>query len=643
MPLLDDAGAFLARVGAGATGRSLHYGIKERYFQALGLDETLVRILLENELIEEAALFSPDLFYVDGTEVTVIVRMRGSAGIKRLFSLAGLDATDASPVALKTADGGEAWWAMVDGLVVMGTSKQEVELVVGLAAASGEGSLGRSAEFRYMLTRVPRTEQTRAYVYFSDPFIRRLVGPAVKIGQVRRLREKARMQAMAHVAMLRAHDGLGGGGSLEQLVGEGYLPPSFQGKGIAFDADGVPVSETYGSLPRMGSIHAADLSMATGDEAKAYKNYKENYSRYWRRFFDPVAMRIDDVGDELEATTYILPLLDNSLYAGVREVVNADPSRPLNIPEIAPSPSAMVSLNLSEKAWREMLGESLTGMFRGMGGASAALDQLGPSFHFAVFDGDPIIAFGSRSMLGLGGQFGDFGEEMFLPFLVSQLTRPCAILMELQDPEPVRRFLENNELGNMFQVFGDDMIRSYRMSGENRWVLSIDFWGLSLRFSFEIDDSYLVIENMPWRTPLAVTRQTASGVSGASIQIIPSAAKIERRALHLSAMEGQRLAVMEGLAYLYPLLAAEVSPEEVMARHREVFGFGPVLPGDIIPAWDGFIPSFPGFGSLLAPEQPTYDSEKSFGTLQGIQQLSASMQFEESGLRTIVRWRYKKP
>ncbi|RKX46062.1 MAG: hypothetical protein DRP64_03785 [Verrucomicrobia bacterium] len=644
LPLLDEAGAFLARVGAGATGRSLHYGIKERYLQALGLDESKVRILLETGVIEEMALFSPDLFYVDGTELTAIVRMRGAVGVKMIFSLAGLSGhAGKSPVALKTVDGGEAWWALVDGLVVVGTSQREVESVVSLAAKAGADSLGRSAEFRYMLTRVPLTEKTRAYVYFSDPFIRRLVGPEVKIGQVRRLREKARMQAMVHASMLRAHDGQGEDGTLEQLTGEVYLPPSFRASGLTFGEGGIPVSETYGPLPRMGSINAADLSMATAAETNAYTNYKVNYSRYWRRFFDPVAMRIDDAGDELVATTYILPLLDNSLYDGLREIVNADPSRPLRIPEIEPAPSAMLSLNLGEEAWREMLGETLFGMFRGIGTDTAALDQLGPAFHFAVFDGDPIVAFGSRSMLGLGGSFGD-GEEMLISLLVSQLTRPCAMLVELQDPAPVRAFLENNGLAEMLETYDDDMkINSYRLEGKDHWVLGMDFWGLALRFSFAIDGNYLIIGNMPWRESLAVARETDAAVSGAAIRIVPSAAKIERRALHLSAMEGQRLATMEGLAYLYPLLAAGVPPEEALARHRELFGFGPVLPGGASPAWDGFVPGCPGFGNLLAPEQPAYDPEKTFGTLQGIKQLSASMQFEETGLRTIVRWHYKKP
>ena len=49
------------------------------------------------------------------------------------------------------------------------------------ARPRARAALGRSAEFRYMLTEMPVRAETRALVYLSDPFIRRMVGPAVKI------------------------------------------------------------------------------------------------------------------------------------------------------------------------------------------------------------------------------------------------------------------------------------------------------------------------------------------------------------------------------------------------------------------------------------------------------------------------------
>lgn len=643
LPLLDEGAAFLARVGAGATGRALEYGLKQRYMEQLGVSEPMLRVLVEHHAIEEVALFSPDLFYADGTEVTAIVRMQGLAGITLLLKLMGVSALTDVPQAVKTANGGQAWWGMVADLIVVGTSRDEVRAALTLGRCGGAGSLGQSAEFRYMLTRVPPTPQTRAYVYFSDPFIRRLVGPEVKIGQVRRLQEKARLQTVAHAAMLRAYLGGGEATHIEQLVDSGCLPQKVVRNGVTLDADGIPLSATYGPLPRMASLYASDLSTLTTNEVAAYSSYKEEYTRYWRRFFDPVAICVDEAGDELVATTYILPLLDNSLYEGVRQLVNSDPAVPLRIPQVTPQPTAMLSFNLSEKAWQEMLRDGYFKMMTQLGIRGGALDTLGPAFHFAVFDAEPIIAFGSRSMLGMGGQFGDFDDEMAIPLLISLLTRPCAMLVELQDPDAIRALFTDGSLKALLRRWDHDVeLTSYRIVGRDCWVAGLDFWGLSLRFSFSIEDHYLVIGNMPWREAIHVTEGASAVVSGAAIQVNPSAARIEQRALQLAAMEGQGEAVMEGLAYLYPLLAAGVSPAEAVERHRALFGFAPALPEDGALEWNGHVPGYRGFGTLLSREQPPFDPETVFGALQGVGNASASMQLEDSGLRTIVRWRWRK-
>ena len=327
----------------------------------------------------------------------------------------------------------------------------------------------------------------------------------------------------------------------------------------------------------------------------------------------------------------------------MRELVNSDASVPLLIPKVTPQPTAMLSFNLSEKAWRKVLRDGYIEMMDQMGIKGGVLDDFGPAFHFAVFDAEPIVAFGSRSMLGMGGQFGDFDNEMIIPLTISLLTRPCAVLMELQDPDAVRELFTDGTLNALLRKLDDNVeLTSYRIAGRDCWVAGVDFWGLSLRFSFSIEDNYLVIGNMPWRKPLHVAAGAAAEVSGAAIQINPSAARIEQRALQLAAMEGQSEAVMEGLAYLYPLLAAGVAPEDAVERHRELFGFAPAFPQDGALEWSEDVPGYTGFGTLLSRELPAFDPDAVLGALQGVGNASASMQLEDSGLRTIVRWRWRK-
>ena len=62
-------------------------------------------------------------------------------------------------------------------LLMASTHRGELDLAIELHGNGGEGSLGTSDEFRYMLTKLDVNDRTRLYAYFSDPFVRRMVGP----------------------------------------------------------------------------------------------------------------------------------------------------------------------------------------------------------------------------------------------------------------------------------------------------------------------------------------------------------------------------------------------------------------------------------------------------------------------------------
>ena len=74
-----------------------------------------------------------------------------------------------------------------------------------------------------MLTQLPVKTETRAYAHFSDAFIRRHVGPRMKIAQLRRMQARAVMEYLTSCALLARLDGLDGVTSIEELVGRGYV------------------------------------------------------------------------------------------------------------------------------------------------------------------------------------------------------------------------------------------------------------------------------------------------------------------------------------------------------------------------------------------------------------------------------------
>jgi hypothetical protein len=63
------------------------------------------------------------------------------------------------------------------------------------------------------------------------------------------------------------------------------------------NSDYVAVSSGYGRLTDFMPLSEFSVEAATHAEADAYNNYRRNYTRFWSRFFDPIAVRLDDTED----------------------------------------------------------------------------------------------------------------------------------------------------------------------------------------------------------------------------------------------------------------------------------------------------------------------------------------------------------
>ncbi len=300
--LLDTGAPFIASMGTALTGNCLQYNLESRYLARLGMTRDWVDAVLTSGLTSEMAVFAPDLFFIDGTDVTIVARLRQPQLLRGLLGLLGASKLDTDSVLeLPTASGDPAFLALRDDLLFASTHRGELQQSIDLLEQQGEGSLGASTEFRYMLTKLPVNEETRLYAYLSDPFVRRLVGPRVKIGQRRRVLAKAKMEALTARALLARLDGHAKPDSLTALMSSEHLPQGWQNENVSIDANGLVRSEHYDTLPRMRTLPEVPLQKVTPEEAEAYRLYVENYSRYWRRFFDPIAIRLDDVGtDQLE-------------------------------------------------------------------------------------------------------------------------------------------------------------------------------------------------------------------------------------------------------------------------------------------------------------------------------------------------------
>ena len=657
LPFLDSGAEFISLFGATLAGHDADYDLKAKYVGRLGLSPEWLKLFLKPEIVKEMAVLFPDLFFIDGTDVTVISRLTQPKLIQELLKQVGV--ADLRADNIVTRDLGEnriAFWAMRNDLLFVSTSRAELEAVLTLQKSAGRDSLGQTAEFRYMLTQLPERPVTRMYAYFSDPFIRRQVGPAVKISQWRRIAAQAKMEQIEGAALLSRLDGMATPDSIQMLVTNRYLPDA---AGVGYedytiDTNLIVSSKMYGPLPGMNPLTAVPVDKVTPLEADAYKAYVDNYSRYWRQYFDPIAVRLDDApGGSVEATTFILPLVDNTAYNSLREILLTREDGPnLKVPGLTPEPVLSLSLNLREESWHK-IAEGLSEIFMRYGGVNpAVLDDLGPGLHLAIHDADPVIALGSGDLMGalnanLLGAGGHGGEMVFIPMALSVLTRPCSLIVETRNPERTRQYLKQTA-GNPLHVpgpsFGGVTVDFSQLDGLDSWVCTLDIMGMvKLRYGLEVQGGYLVVRNIPWSNGDRVARVDTALLNGACLQAYPSACNLQLAGLFAADQDGEMASAMWSLGSLYPLVASgRASSETAAAECARLFGFKPLHPGDGKWVWDRYELTSSRYGTVFRRKQPPYVKDKNpVGLFKDIEHLCVAMQFEDSGLRTVVRWKAK--
>ena len=649
--MLDAGAPFIASVGSALTGNSLNYGLERRYLKRLGMKRDQLHAILKSGLIREMAFFCPDLFFIDGTDLTAIAKVDQPGLLNGLFKLLSPQGELSDSIMEMPAGDQRAYVALRGNLLFLSTNRGELEKSLKLQATDGKNSLGESDEFRYMLTQLGITNKTRGYAYFSDPFVRRLVGPKVKIGQLRRILAKRQMEALTACGMLARIDAPEATLDINRLVAKGYIPEDWRCQECDLDDTGVVHSNTYGTLSNMRTLIDLPVETITDKEAKAYAEYLRNYSSYWRRFFDPIAIRLDESSpQQLEVSTFILPLVDNTIYNALRTVLEADhTANTLPVPKLQPTPVVKLSLNLSEMTWQD-IAETFSELFTSYTGTSAAvLDDLGPSMHLAIFDSDPIIALGSGDVFGAFGSSmsGINTDMMMIPIALSVFTRPCSIYIETRNPERTAQLLRQAATAFDANENADDDFSAqiFQVGEEQKWVWMMNIAGMiKLRYGVEIVDNYVVIRNIPWSTIEQIVQVKSTELNAASLLVNPGSCIEQMPGLYAAASDANSRVAMSGLARLLPfMIGKNISVKEAMQEHQRLFGFFPkAVQGDQL-EWKHQHLISADYGEPLRQRQPAFDPQKPFGLMNQIDFLRLEMQFEDDGLRSSVRWRLRQP
>jgi hypothetical protein len=667
-------------------------------------------------VVEEAAITGSDLYFREGSDVTMLFLVKQPQVLRaRMDGFLDAAAKSRPDAVRSTGKIGEVEYAAVTtpdraihafsaypkpDLHVRSNSKHGLERV--LAAVAGDkdvGRLGESAEFRYIRTLMPRgAKEEDGLVYLSDPFIRKLVGPELKLTERRRMICYNYLRMIGHAAMLyRTQFGVEPK-SIDELVKGGCAPVAFGvnldgklrteaircpcGGKYTLSADGTTgVCSHHGSALELVPCCEIALDAVTGPEADEYKQFVADYSQYWRRFFDPIAIRVQITPKRYRAETIILPLIDNSIYTGLAMALGGEPE-PL---DALPVPKKNIFTMVARLNKEELLkqGTPTYGMFHDIaqqglpqGPGTVSLEEfvakgLGNQISMNVYDASPMFDFNLTGFLGeMVGAFRGIGradpELVPISFLIASLNSPVYLALPVKDEKIVDKFLDGLDatLGalarqqqrNMFPPLDYDF---YRVGSKDKGqgptrCYSVRFGPIKWRAFFARIDKALYIASQRFILDDLAAAETSTQAAGETtgptahgmVRIRARHWKDALPAFQLGWAEGSRDACLNNLSPLSSVARAltvqqaRVLPADVSREADRLYGAHAFCPDggkyEITP--DGKQVYCSLHGTAIAPRQliaPASDSPmgqvlKSFGGL------TAELTFLEDGLHAVV-------
>jgi hypothetical protein len=334
--------------------KAYRHDVRERVMQQLAIETSEVLRPFYDLAIQETAIVGSDPFVTEGSDVTLLFRLLQPAAFKTQMDTFLANAEKNTPgtrreqgayrgisfVHLSSPDRKVHVYSAYPqkDLHVRSNSQVAFERVLDVIAAADRSdtpALGDTDEFAYISTLLPYgADEEDGLVYLSDPFIRRLIGPQLKLTESRRRRCHNHLRMLGHACALYRTEHGRPPASLDELATAQCVPGLFnEGKFVC------PCGGQY-SLAAVGqggvcSHHGSDHALrpcceipikeVSSQEAEAYQQFVQEYSQYWRTYFDPIALRIQVTDKRYRLETIVLPLIDNTLYSFLSEALGGEP------------------------------------------------------------------------------------------------------------------------------------------------------------------------------------------------------------------------------------------------------------------------------------------------------------------------------
>lgn len=330
--------------------------VGQRLQEQLAVEENPELRPFYDTVVDEVALVGSDLFLREGSDVTLLFQVKQPVVFRLKMDQFLSNAEDSNQDASRT----EGEYLGIEYVHVATPDRQihvysayptpelhvrsnslsglerVLEAVVG-HAKNGEPveRLGETEEFRYVRTLMPQgAAEEDGFVYLSDPFMRQLMRPALRLTERRRMVCYNDLRMIGHASLMYRTQTGKVAESLEDLVAANCVPGKFgQGKLACPDhgtyslgSDGLTgVCSVHGYASYLTPCSELELTNVSQAEAQAYRQFVTEYSSYWRLYFDPIVIRLQITPERYRAETLVLPLIDNTVYATLARSLGGEP------------------------------------------------------------------------------------------------------------------------------------------------------------------------------------------------------------------------------------------------------------------------------------------------------------------------------
>ncbi len=565
-----------------------------RYTNQLGIDLSILTRLFGDLIIGEVALTGGDPFVREGTDIALIIEVKSrkvfdammksyAEGVLRANSDARACQGEYEGVTIDSIATGDqrvsSHSAYLGNYKVYSNCPEALRLIIDTFAKRRK-SMADNLDFQYMRTIFAGTAEAEdGFIYLSDAFIRKLLSPRWKIEAQRRIICQNHLRMIANAATMYRTE-MRRKASIETLVGQKWLQEGAtkcpDGGSYSLDDSGRASCSVHNCLQYCTPVSKITFDQVAKVEAEDYKRFVRQYNDYWSRYFDPIGVRLR-LRDVIEVETCILPLIENSVYNQLRELIGGEP---VQLRSHLPTEGTVVSITAKLPVERLPL-EGFLELYSPFLRISPTVSEcFGNNMSLNFYDSDVLFTFAEDT----GGMFGGWiglEEQLMIGLAASSINLPIYAVLDLKDEGLaqilVRRmvdFARRRAAAERLSEFPGVEVQPYswgQYRGHRINTVAVQLFVVKFRLHYAIASGRLIVSTKRYVLEKALDSLAKPGAGGGSetvanlqLNIRPGAFDKLRPIVKMGWQERMRSACLKNLEPVRVLVECHGATEQTL-------------------------------------------------------------------------------